>query len=287
MTRYAEKLTVVHLRDIPYEVNGYDVYDFFSAYGEVLTIDRTVSSDYPSLCDENQIVEIVLRESLPCFLTGCGVESRILYREQPPQCFVCRELGHRAQACPFSGLCRCCRRPVYKARECSRRVWDPAAAAAASFDSLTSVSADPVSVFVASVPFSATIDPDSIIVDKPLAVVSIPANAASVPAPVVVDPAPIIVYEPLVVPVNAPVSDPVLVTEPVSPTPDVPVTDTNISVYYSSYRAPVAQLDEHWAVTREVMSSTPVLWSGITHSVLGAPVNSTCYIKKIVNCAIK
>ena len=31
----------------------------------------------------------------------------------------------------------------------------------------------------------------------------------------------------------------------------------------------------------------PVLWSGITHSVLGAPVNSTCYIKKIVNCIIK
>ena len=24
----------------------------------------------------------------------------------------------------------------------------------------------------------------------------------------------------------------------------------------------------------------PVLWSDITHSVLGAPVNSTCYIKK-------
>ena len=276
----------MHLRDIPYEVNGYDVYDFFSAYGEVLTIDRTVSSDYPSLCDENQIGEIVLKESLPCFLTGCGVESRILYREQPTQCFVCRELGHRAQACPLSSLCRCCRWPGYKARECSRRVWDPAAAAA-SGDSLTSVSTDPVSVFVASVPFSATIDPVFIIVDKPLAVVSIPANAASVPAPVVVDPAPIIVYEPLVVPVNAPVSDPVLVTEPVSPTPDVPVTDTNISVYYSSYRAPVAQLDEHWAVTREVMSSTPVLWSGITHSVLGAPVNSTCYIKKIVNCAIK
>ena len=31
----------------------------------------------------------------------------------------------------------------------------------------------------------------------------------------------------------------------------------------------------------------PVLWSGISHSVLGAPVNSTCYIKRIVNCAIK
>ena len=28
----------------------------------------------------------------------------------------------------------------------------------------------------------------------------------------------------------------------------------------------------------------PVLWSSITHSVLGAPVNTTCYIEKIVNC---
>ena len=31
----------------------------------------------------------------------------------------------------------------------------------------------------------------------------------------------------------------------------------------------------------------PVLWSGMTHFVLGASVNSTSYIKKIVNCAIK
>ena len=243
MTRCEEKLTVVHLRDLPYEVAGYGVYDCFSAYGEVLTMDRTVSSDYRSLCDENRIVEIVLKESLPCFLTGCEVESRIWYREQPPQCFVCRELGHRAQACPLSGLCRRCRRPGYMARECSR-VWDPAAAAA-SGDSLTSVSADPVSVYVASVPFSAMIDPFSIIVDEPLAVDSVPANVASVPTPAVVDPAPIIVHGPPLVPANAPDSDPVLVTEPVSPTPDVPVIDANISVYYISYRAPVAQLVVH------------------------------------------
>ena len=30
----------------------------------------------------------------------------------------------------------------------------------------------------------------------------------------------------------------------------------------------------------------PVLWSGLTHSVLGAPVNSTVTFN-IVNCAIK
>ena len=100
----------------------------------------------------------------------------------------------------------------------------------------TSVPVDPVlnvlpgSVDVVSVPSSAMIYPVSITVDEPLAVDSVPANVASVPAPVVVDPAPIIVDEPPVVPANTPVSDPVLVTEPVSPVPDVPVTATNISV---------------------------------------------------------
>ena len=31
----------------------------------------------------------------------------------------------------------------------------------------------------------------------------------------------------------------------------------------------------------------PVLWSGITHSVLGAPVNTTCYIKKKKDCELR
>ena len=31
----------------------------------------------------------------------------------------------------------------------------------------------------------------------------------------------------------------------------------------------------------------PVLWSGTTHYFLGAPLNSSCYIKKIVSCTIK
>ena len=129
--------------------------------------------------------------------------------------------------------------------------WDPAPAAASGESLSTSVPVDPVlnflpvSVDVASVPSSATIYPVSITVDEPLAVDSVPSNVASVPTPVVVDPAPIIVHGPPVVPANAPDSDPVLVTEPVSPTPDVPVTDANISVNYISYRAPVAQLVVH------------------------------------------
>ena len=41
--------------------------DFFSAYGEVLIVERTVSSDYPSLCDVNREVKISLKESLSYF----------------------------------------------------------------------------------------------------------------------------------------------------------------------------------------------------------------------------
>ena len=141
VTSDAEKLTGVYLGNLPYKVDGDDVYDVFSAYGEVLIVERTVSSDYPS--HGNRIVKISLKESLPYFLTVSGFECRIWYREQPPQCFVCREIGHRAQACLLSGLCCRCGRPGHKARECTRAL-DPASAAASGDSLSASVSADPV-----------------------------------------------------------------------------------------------------------------------------------------------
>ena len=65
MTRPAEKLTVVYVWDIPYEVSTDDVLDFFGAFGEVLTVERSVSLDFPSLCTGNGVVSIILQESLP------------------------------------------------------------------------------------------------------------------------------------------------------------------------------------------------------------------------------
>ena len=41
------------------------------------------------------------------FVFECGT----WYREQPFQCFVCRDFGNRVRFCPLSGLYRCCRRP--------------------------------------------------------------------------------------------------------------------------------------------------------------------------------
>ena len=143
VTRHAEKLTVVYVRDIPYEVSSDDVLGFLGTFGEVLTVERSVSPDFPSLCTGNRIVKIVLQESLPYFRTIFGFECRVWYREQSSQCFVCREFGHRAQSYPLSGLCRRCRRPRHKARECTQ-AWDPAPASIDDGSTCTVVPTDPV-----------------------------------------------------------------------------------------------------------------------------------------------
>ena len=120
VTRDAEKVTVIYIRDLPYEVASDDVIDFFSTHGEVLTVERSVNADFPTLCNGNRIVKMVLNEDIPHFLSIGGYQCRAWYRGQPIQCIVCRDFGHRAQDCPLSGRCRYCHQPGHMARECSR-----------------------------------------------------------------------------------------------------------------------------------------------------------------------
>ena len=107
---------------------------------------------------------------------------------------MCREVGHRAQSYPLSGLCRGCRQLGHRASECAR-AWDPAPSAVSGNLVSTSVPADPVldvplvSVDAASVPSSTMVGPVSVTVDEPFVVVSVPTNISNVPAPVVADPA--------------------------------------------------------------------------------------------------
>ena len=114
------KVTVIYIRDLPYEVASDDVIDFFSTHGEVLTVERSVNSDFPTLCNGNRIVKMVLNEDIPHFLSIGGYQCRAWYRGQPIQCIVCRDFGHRAQDCPLSGRCRYCHQPGHMVRECSR-----------------------------------------------------------------------------------------------------------------------------------------------------------------------
>ena len=158
VTKDGQKVTVLYIRDLPYEVPSDDLVDFFSNYGEVLTVERSVAVNFPGLCNGNRILKLILNEDLPYFLSVCGYQCRVWYRGQPLQCLVCRERGHRAQSCPLSGRCRYCHQVGHMARDCAR-AWDPPPSVPVDAD-----------VDVASVSDSATViedDCDPEPVDKP------------------------------------------------------------------------------------------------------------------------
>ena len=119
-----DRLRSVYLRDLPVEVDNDVVTSFLSRYGEVLSVDHCYFDDFPSLCNGNRVVTIVLAQDIPSFVRVESCECRVWYPRQPPQCSICRKFGHRAPACPLSGLCRRYRQPGHVARECTQ-AWGP------------------------------------------------------------------------------------------------------------------------------------------------------------------
>ena len=69
VTKYGQKVTVLFIRDLPYEVASDDLIDFFSSYDEVLTVERSVAASFPNLCNGNIILKLILNEDLPHFLS--------------------------------------------------------------------------------------------------------------------------------------------------------------------------------------------------------------------------
>ena len=85
VTRDGQNVTVVYIRDLPYEVPSDDVVDFFSSYGEVLTAERSVAAKFPGLCNGNRILKMILNQDLPYFLSVCVAVS-----------VVCGTVGNRS-----------------------------------------------------------------------------------------------------------------------------------------------------------------------------------------------
>ena len=56
-----DRVRLVHLRDLPVEVDHDNVSTFFSAYGEVLSVDHCYFEEYPSVRNGNRIVKILLK----------------------------------------------------------------------------------------------------------------------------------------------------------------------------------------------------------------------------------
>ena len=158
------------------EIPSDDVVDFFSSYGEVLTVECSVAAKFPNLCNGNRILKMILNEDLPYFLSVYGCQCRVWYRAQPIQCFVCREVGHRAQSCPLSGRCRCCHQVGHMARDCGRASDPPPPTVDADDSGISDVVTD-------RVPESDPVDkPRAPPVDKPP--VDVPAtNNSSVSEP--------------------------------------------------------------------------------------------------------
>lgn len=120
-----ERVRLVHLRDLPIEVGHDAVSSFFSTYGEVLSVDHCYFEEFPSVRNGNRLIKILLTQDIPYFIEIEGCNCRVWYRRQPSQCSICREFGHRAQACSLSGRCRRCRQPGHMARECTQAWGSP------------------------------------------------------------------------------------------------------------------------------------------------------------------
>ena len=131
------------------------------------------------------MIKIVLEQSLPYIMSVCGCESRVWYREKLPQCFMCREVGHRAQSCPLSGLCCRCRQLGHRARACTR-AWDSVAPSPWDADPVSVP--DPTGPEVDPVPAPMPVDPVA-----PGPVPDPPADGpVSVPSPVDVSDVPVV-----------------------------------------------------------------------------------------------
>ena len=183
-----DRLRCVYLRDLPVEVDDDVVYSFLSRCGEVLSVDHCYFDDFPSLCNGNRLVKILLAQDIPSFVRVESCECRVWYPRQPPQCSICPEFGHRAPACPLSGLCRRCHQPGHVARECTQAwgpsvsVFRPASDGSSDESDHAMEQSSPSPSIVASVPVSAQSTHSSVPHESGLVMEELPCSSPKAPA---------------------------------------------------------------------------------------------------------
>ena len=175
-----DRVRIVHLRDLPVEVDHDSVSAFFATYGEVLSIDHCHFEEYPTVRNGNRVIKILLTQDSPCFVEVEGCSCRVWYFRQPAKCSICREIGHRAPACPLSGRCRRCHQPGHVAREFTQ-AWGPLFPVSRSTDPSMETDEVPATTASVIVPVNTTSIAD---VTVSTAVITTAATVSTVPATV-------------------------------------------------------------------------------------------------------
>ena len=183
-----DRLRCVNLRDLPVEVDNDVVSSFLSRYGEVPSVDHCYFDDFPSLCNGNRLVKILLAQDIPSFVRVENCECRVWYSRQLRQCSIGHEFGHRAPACQLSGLCRRCRQPGHVARECTQAwglsvsVFNPASDGSSDESDHAMEQSSPSPSIVASVPVSAQRTPSSVPRESGHVMEELPRSSPKAPA---------------------------------------------------------------------------------------------------------
>ena len=156
VTAADQSIRFVFVRDLPFEVPDDDVKSVFERVGVVHSISPCFFRDFPSVSNGTRRLVVSFREAIPSSVSVVGFPVGVFHAGQPVICSVCHESGHLPRACPFSGLCLCCKQPGHVVRNCVQ-AWGPS----------SSSSSPPVSTS-SSVPVSTSQSASTILSRPPL-----------------------------------------------------------------------------------------------------------------------
>lgn len=84
-----ERLCIVHLQDLAFEIDKEVVSSFLAEFGEVLSVSHCFFNDFPTVHNGNCVAQVLLDREIPHFVEVEGCSCRVWYLCQPAQCSIC------------------------------------------------------------------------------------------------------------------------------------------------------------------------------------------------------
>ena len=84
-----ERLRIVHLRDLAFEIDKEVVSSFLADFGEVLSVSHCFFNDFPTVHNGYRVAQVLLDSDIPHFVEVEGCSCLVWYLRQPAQCSIC------------------------------------------------------------------------------------------------------------------------------------------------------------------------------------------------------